>query len=178
MKTMKVECPACRQPIEGPREMAGRTIACPTCAQEFTIPFRDNRIKRGMLLVTGAIIAVVALLLLASPGREPSESKIADKLRGQGERRIIETCSNDVVGISRILKVSFDGYGEMSAENPRTYLNPRNWTGEATVDYVNKAGGIERTNLHFAFGKYQRDDGGFDLTCYTVQDPEARAKRR
>jgi hypothetical protein len=38
MRTTTFDCPACQQKIEAPVEIAGQTVACPTCGQNFTAP--------------------------------------------------------------------------------------------------------------------------------------------
>jgi|GEM_PF-2278571 DNA-directed RNA polymerase subunit RPC12/RpoP len=40
METITFNCPACSQSIETPAEMVGQSLVCPTCGQEFTVPFR------------------------------------------------------------------------------------------------------------------------------------------
>lgn len=38
MADIDFECPHCRQNLTAPDNMAGQTIACPVCQQEFQIP--------------------------------------------------------------------------------------------------------------------------------------------
>jgi uncharacterized protein (UPF0212 family) len=38
MRATTFDCPACQQKIEAPVEIAGQTVACPTCGQSFTAP--------------------------------------------------------------------------------------------------------------------------------------------
>lgn len=56
-----------------------------------------------------------------------------------------ERCSNDVVGITRIVDLNFRGYSDQ---------NPKAWRGEAVVEHVNLVGGIERTNLPMKFDTF------------------------
>ena len=51
-------------------------------------------------------------------------------------------CTNEVMGLYKIIKLHVDD----------TSGNLADWTGEATVEYVNHDGGIDRTNLYFRFG--------------------------
>lgn len=120
------------------------------------------------------IVAAIGLAgyFLASVGRDPSEYEVAQRLRKAAPQKMAEECTNNVVGISRILKLDFDGYGSMPADQPRSHYNPKNWRGEAQVEYVNRIGGVERTNLHFVFDTYAMSDGGFSLTCRATTDPK------
>jgi hypothetical protein len=42
MRTTTFNCPGCQQRIEAPAEIAGQTVACPTCGQSFTAPPAEN----------------------------------------------------------------------------------------------------------------------------------------
>ena len=47
-KTLKIECPGCSQHIDGPVELIGQQINCPTCSRKFTVPdIRGNLGQSG-----------------------------------------------------------------------------------------------------------------------------------
>ncbi len=62
---------------------------------------------------------------------------IAYQIDGAVQREL----TNDVVGFSRMVKVDMAKF----------HGGPTNWLANATVDYVNRSGGIERTNLFYRF---------------------------
>ena len=55
------------------------------------------------------------------------------------EREIRERLTNDIVRLNRIVSLDIQ----------HTDPEPTNWTAEAVVEYVNRAGGIDRTNLPY-----------------------------
>lgn len=64
---------------------------------------------------------------------------------------MLQNSSNDVIGFSKLVEHRLD----TSANNVRS------WSGDVTADYVNHFGGVDRTNVHYAFGS-----GLGDLVCY------------
>jgi hypothetical protein len=78
---------------------------------------------------------------------------------------VLRECSN-YVGFSRIL----DHF--VFADNAVT-----NWSGEATIDFVNRSGGIERTNLLFNFFIMDHHCiGGIDENAMYKRDQESEAR--
>lgn len=56
-------------------------------------------------------------------------------------------CSNDIVGFKEIKSIFLDdGFGDTNRAS-----NPAFWEGNAKMDYINKFGGVERTNIIFRF---------------------------
>ena len=64
----------------------------------------------------------------------PSRSELARK-------EVLEECTNKVVGLNRIIALNLDDHGS----------NVSQWRAEATLEYVNSIGGVQRTNLNFRF---------------------------
>src|SRR5882672_2419443 len=70
-------------------------------------------------------------------------------LRTNGLNSIYEDCSNEVVGLQRIVKVHIE-YDEKDS----------NWWGKATCEFVNKVGGVERKDRWYLFGIITNSTGG------------------
>ena len=88
-------------------------------------------------------------------------------------------CSNDIVGFKEIKSMFLnDGLGDTNKTS-----NPSLWEGNATVDYINKVGGVERTNIVFHFkietnSFLVRDDKTFvsiDRMFWIMQQVKAEA---
>ena len=78
------------------------------------------------------------------------ENPSLDTLRTNAVNSIREDCSNEVVGLSRIVKVSMVDYEE----------NPSKWSGTATCDFVNKVGGVERVERRYRIMVVPNSTGG------------------
>jgi hypothetical protein len=63
--------------------------------------------------------------------------------RQEAPESVRKECTNAVVGFHRVVEARIDDYPSN---------NPKDWSGYAVVEFVNKVGGIERTNLPFFFG--------------------------
>jgi hypothetical protein len=106
-------------------------------------------------LATGAVIGIVlvlALRFLIHHGAAPAESP-ADELarfRRDAHTDLLAQCTNQIVGLSRIIKMEFDDSDKQ----------PSNWTAVASAEFVNRIGGVERTNLPFVFEKRSSPAGG------------------
>ena len=72
-----------------------------------------------------------------------TEREELSRLRSEAQAEMLQSCSNRVVGISHVVTVNLSSYD----------ADPAKWTGEVTVECVNRIGGIERTNLSFTFSK-------------------------
>lgn len=92
----------------------------------------------------------ISLLLLscASCGRrektyeEMSPRERLNHLRDQAAQVMLKESTNEVPGIHAIINVDANVFSDDSVPK---------WSGVVRLDYVNKIGGIERTNLHFKF---------------------------
>jgi hypothetical protein len=65
-----------------------------------------------------------------------------DSERARAKYLLLSECTNALPGIQRVIEVSIDNSADRVSA----------WRGRATLDFVNHAGGIDRTNLHFVFG--------------------------
>jgi hypothetical protein len=169
MKPIDFHCPSCGQRFEAGPQTAGQAVLCPTCNKPFIAPRpKSNWDKWAMLIVVvGGLGAIWAVKLVRDKKewqehqaflREINPEKFEDayethrRWEKEADAVILRECSN-YVGFSRIL----DHY-VFASEDAIT-----NWHGNATIDYINKQGGVERTNLLFHFFVYQhRCIGGID----------------
>ena len=107
---------------------------------------------RVAMLVVCAVAILFGLWQWAELRRRNEDKKVdepkyigpwerANNLREMGQRAMLSECSN-LVGFHRIIgdPYIYDQFGD-----------PTNWDGRAEAEYVNKVGGIERTNLRFRF---------------------------
>lgn len=100
------------------------------------------------------------------------ETEWQQKLRFQSEaeKEMLKECTNAVVGLTRVIH-----YSVMDAED-----NPQQWTGNVTAEFVNRLGGIERTNVPFRFNTDTGPDGlmhicsSFDTTFFSKLEKRAR----
>ena len=90
-----------------------------------------------------------------SPGRETDDQK-AHRLQREAESEILVECSNRVTGITRIIESYVNGADS----------NPYKWKGEVTAEYVNQFGGIDRTNIPFAFSTDSDSEGIAYVYCH------------
>ena len=147
-----INCPACG------RHVSREANTCPQCGFPFAKPNRIGRFlavsKRKVVIrwIAAAILCVCIILPLGGfyktmkfwdsmePESETPDQRMS-RLRAEGERELLKACTNDVVGLHRVIRTSLD-----NSDN-----NPFKWTAHAEVEFVNRFGGIERTNLLFRF---------------------------
>jgi uncharacterized paraquat-inducible protein A len=66
MKTAKIYCPACEQPIEIPNAQRGRPLKCPACEIGFIVPGKPSlEINWGKAIIPLIGLAVVGLVISA-----------------------------------------------------------------------------------------------------------------
>jgi hypothetical protein len=87
-------------------------------------------------------------------------SKLLTRLRAGADAVVREYCSNTVVGITRIVRTDLDTLED----------NPAKWSGNAVAEFINRVGGVERTNLPFVFKA--RPDVNNRQQIYAVTDYE------
>lgn len=93
----------------------------------------------GIVLGAAAVLVLVGGMIIGP--REESRSARLERFKGEAKTSMLEDCTNVVVGLRLVVGSRVDDLAD----------NPAQWSGEATVDYVNRAGGVERTNLVFRF---------------------------
>jgi hypothetical protein len=173
MKTIKISCPHCNQHIEAPREYSGKDLDCPACGKAFLAPPRSSRVFRTLLTAFGAtfllvIIVATVLIVLAQhevsltkkqfeaddralhPEKFETSTQAVWRLEKEAEAVLLKGCSN-YLGYSRTI----DHYIDIEPDIKT------NWAGNATIDFINKNGGMERTNLIFTFLVYNHHCVGY-----------------
>jgi hypothetical protein len=88
----------------------------------------------------GILGLMLAAMLVPGCGGESREGRLK-RFHHEAGTSLQAACSNDVVGFSRTIRSSVRDDGD----------NPALWTADVTLEFVNKVGGIERTNLPFYF---------------------------
>jgi hypothetical protein len=78
------------------------------------------------------------------PHDSESASQRMARLHREAPGVVLEACTNEIPGLKQIIHLNvYDG-------DPLT----TRWTADATVDYINHLGGVDRTNLQFKFDQY------------------------
>jgi hypothetical protein len=97
------------------------------------------------------------------------ETELQQKARLQSESEVemLKECTNVVVGLNRIIRSSI-----INADD-----NSYKWAGDMTVEFVNRVGGVERTNVFFKFGTDTGTDGLVHLRCSYESEAERRVRQ-
>ncbi len=178
-------CNVCSGSLEFDTSQAGTTIQCPHCGMDTILfeppkPVEDspqpsppeptkpkaNARWKPTIPASMCIVIVVALVGFViykfrsgyQKAEQNVQSEIAEfqlmthptlaMLQTNGLNQIFEDCSNNVVGLRRIVKSYVEPHG-----------SPSNWFGVATVEFVNKVGGVERKDRWYVFDTSTNDDG-------------------
>lgn len=100
---------------------------------------RKAQAARILVILILAGIAYKNLMDRFPPPETPGEQ--FKRWRQAALHDMLESCTNQIVGLNRFIDIQFMDYD----------FAVSNWTGEVVLEYVNKNGGIERTNLSFRF---------------------------
>jgi hypothetical protein len=88
------------------------------------------------------VILLVSLLLICGCGeRVETLAQKKSRWRKEAQKGILQKCTNSVVGIRGIIRTDLQDSDDSLTK----------WSGSAVVEYVNRVGGVERTNLYFRF---------------------------
>jgi hypothetical protein len=90
------------------------------------------------------------------------------RLQSESEGEMLKECTNVIIGLTRIIHSSVTMSDDI----------PYKWTGRVTLEYINRVGGIERTNLFFKFGTDTGHDGLVHLRCGTESEAESERRMR
>jgi DNA-directed RNA polymerase subunit RPC12/RpoP len=198
--TIKFACRHCGQSIEAPIEIAGTAIDCPTCGKGLIVPggvtvITKRRSRAPFFAVCFVLLTICGIVFIikshhqfnehiAEIERERNErpEKYEDAFQSkiryekEAEAEMLKECSN-YVGFTRVLT-----HYVIASDKPVS-----NWTASADIDFVNKVGGIERTNLLFRCFLLKTDsedhhcfaaiDEGAMWDRYMKQEDEARRIR-
>lgn len=174
-------CPDCGTTI------APQAQACAGCGRLLgrSVPVisAEQRPVHVGLGPTGAgawlVLAVLMVVVVGGPifwwrtqyaevPKPETEAQQKARLQSEAEGEMLKECTNIIVGLTRIIHSSV-----VDADD-----NPYQWGGDATLEYVNRVGGIERTNLFFKFGTDTGTDGLVHLRCSFESEPERRTRQR
>lgn len=120
------------------------TAKCPEsigCVQKLD----GSRIKILHLLAYKAVCVLFAFTMPMCGCSKPQESQTS-RYRSEAKLEMGKYCTN-MVGFSRMNSIFLLDW----TEDLNTTANPAFWSGTAEVDYINKVGGVERTNINFHF---------------------------
>jgi hypothetical protein len=174
-------CPDCGTSIDPQAE------ACSGCGRLVERPAVAVGADRPPVHVglgpTGAgawlVLAVLTVVVVGGPifwwrtqyaqvPKPETEGQQKARLQSEADGEMLKECTNVIVGLNRVIHSSV-----VDADD-----NPYKWGGDATVEYVNRVGGIERTNLFFKFGTDTGSDGLVHLRCSFESEPERHTRQR
>jgi hypothetical protein len=173
-------CPDCGTPIDSEAQTCagcGRVVERPGTLIEEDAPVSK------VLGPTGAgawlVLAVLLVVVVGGPifwwrsqyahvPKPETEAQQILRLRSEAEGEMLKECTNVVVGLSRVIHSSIADLSD----------SPYRWSGDLTVEFVNRVGGIERTNLFFKFGTDTGGDGLVHLRCVSESEADRKARQR
>jgi len=85
---------------------------------------------------------MIAAALLCGCNKEERPQTQLELWRSQADFAILKACTNDLVGITRVVEHGVDDSSDILQK----------WTGVVVAEHVNSVGGIDRTNLYYKFG--------------------------
>jgi hypothetical protein len=151
MKTIHFNCPTCERPVEAPATMSGRLIHCPSCEESLRPPRPAPKTSPSWLIIVCiallgffCVVGIPTAVWLTSKPKRESPNQLRARLLTEAQATLAEECTNAVVGLNRII------HRNLFVNDP----DPNKWSADITAEYVNHIGGIDRTNLPFAFWAY------------------------
>lgn len=174
-------CPDCGTPFNGEAKTCagcGRVVERPVGAG-----LGERRAIPGGLSPTAAgawlVLAILLVVVVGGPifwwrsqfsqvTKPETELQQKSRLQSEAEGEMLKECTNVVVGLTRIIRSSV-----WDADD-----NPYKWAGDITAEYVNRVGGVERTNIFFKFGTDTATNGLVHLRCSFEADADRRGRQR
>lgn len=170
-------CPDCGTTIEPAAQsclVCGRVVEWPAPELE-ALPAGLGPTAAGAWLVLAILLVVVVggpifwwRTQFAQVPRPETELQQKVRLQSESELEMLKECTNVIVGLNRIIHYSVADTDD----------DPYKWTGAATIEFVNRVGGIERSNLFFKFGTDTGPDGLVHLRCSTGTESESERRTR
>jgi hypothetical protein len=165
----------------------GAARACSGCGRVIERPLVSNVGERPVAVpilsptAAGAwlILAILLVVVVGGPvywwrsqfaqvPRPETERQLKSRWQTEAEAEMLKEATNVIVGLTRIIHSSM-----MTVVD-----NPYKWTGELTAEFVNRVGGIERTNVYFKFGTDTGTDGLVHLWCGSESEIDRRNRQR
>ena len=177
-KVIHFNCPACEQPVEAGEQVSGRLISCPGCGREFDPPGPAPKTSPSWLiilclaLVTAGVIVGIPLerrlTALSARARSETGPQHLHRLQAEAQSLLLVQSTNAIIGLNRIINQ------DVSLRDP----DPNQWSAQVTAEFVNRVGGIERTNVPFAFSSYHSPVDGLEhVTCLVDLAKISQAER-
>jgi hypothetical protein len=161
------ECSGCGRVIERPSAVLRPELPLAAIALSPT--------AAGAWLVLAILLVVVVCgpiywcrSQFAQAPKPETELQQQSRLQSEAELEMLKESTNVIVGLNRIIRASVSNSDD----------NPYKWTGEVVTEFVNRVGGVERTNLFFKFGTDTGQDGLVHLRCGVESEAERRARQR
>ena len=159
-------CPECGQAVQKPapgRNGEGR--------YSFTEGWSESA---GIWLIIGTLLVVVIGTPLywlqnqyAQMPKPETEWQQKSRFQAEAQTEMLKECTNVLVGLTRVIHSSV-----LDAED-----NPQLWTGLVTAEFVNRFGGVERTNVPFRFSTDTGTDGLMHVRSFFDSGPPLPPKR-
>jgi hypothetical protein len=176
-------CPDCGTAINGEDQKCagcGRIMERP--AKSVTISdatFSSNAALSPTAAGAWLVLAVLLVVVVGGPiywwrsqfaqvPKPETESQQKSRLQSEADVEMLKESTNVIVGLTRIIH----------ATAVTTDDNLYKWAGDVTAEFVNKVGGIERTNVFFRFGTDTGGDGLVHLRCAAETETERRSRQR
>ena len=190
-----------RTPLPRPAGRVPKPLVCPDCGTAVdpvarrckgcgrvierspALPMSERLPLRAGLGPTAAgawlVLAILTVVVVGGPifwwrsqysqvPRPETEFQQNARLQSESEGQMLKECTNVIVGLNRIIHTSVIMNDD----------NPYKWVGQVTLEYVNRVGGIERTNLFFRFGTDTGRDGLVHLRCSPETESESEHRLR
>ena len=94
--------------------------------------------------------------------------QLTARLQAEAELEMLKEATNAVIGLTRIIHSSV-----VNADD-----NPYKWNGDVTAEFVNRVGGIERTNVFFKFGTDTGSNGVVHLWCGSESETDRKNRQK
>jgi hypothetical protein len=115
------------------------------------------------------ILAVLLVVVVGGPiywwrsqyahvPKPETEGEQKSRLQAEAEVEMLKESTNAIVGLNRIIHLSVANSND----------NPYKWSGAVTAEFVNRVGGVERTNINFKFQTDTLTNGLVYLRCTPV----------
>src|SRR5262249_43571212 len=174
-----VLCSDCGTPVDNAARACvgcGRVIERPAINSLGELP-----VPAAVLSPTAAgawlILAVLLVVVVGGPVywwrsqfvQVPTETErqLKSRLQTEAEVEMLKETTNVIVGLTRIIHSSLQTLID----------NPYKWTGEVTAEFVNRVGGVERTNVYFKFGTDTGTDGLVHLWCGSESELDRKSRQ-
>jgi hypothetical protein len=180
MSDIRFNCPKCQRPMVGDRALLSELITCPDCREVFeprphgtSATAKLARLQKTGIVIKYLIAVGFAILagwfifsswldqqrnapqvFMASSTDSMTPDQRTDYWRAHAEFEMLKACTNDLVGITRVVSSDVADYDDQIVK----------WTGTVTAEHINSVGGVERTNMYYIFKSNEGDLGPCRIT--------------